>query len=74
MEKTQVVVIGGDSPLHRGLVSAVVKVLADIGEDASSTAYIVSPVALPFFMTIRQDSVVVEHVSGLCIRSSEMRP
>ena len=55
-------------------MSAVVKVLADIGEDASSTAYIVSPVALPFFMTIRQGSVVVEHVSGLCIRSSEMRP
>ena len=32
-------VVGEDSPLHRRLVSAVVEVLANEGEDAGSTAY-----------------------------------
>ena len=37
-EDTRLVVVGEDSPLLRGLVSAIGKILADVGEDAGSAA------------------------------------
>jgi hypothetical protein len=35
-EGTQLVVVGEDSPLHRGLVSIVAKIFADVGEYTGS--------------------------------------
>lgn len=38
-EGTRLVVVGEDSPLHRGLVSIVAKIFADVGEYTGSAAY-----------------------------------
>jgi hypothetical protein len=61
-EDTRLVVEGEDSPLPRGLVSVVIKILADVGEQAGSAAYGDTGSNAVLYDQQARFAVLVEHI------------